>query len=66
MPDPEFGPTFFSIWLDEKTSQPALREALLGGSHCAKPATVAQAEVRPCGDATMPAPSTRRPAVDRS
>ena len=28
--DPEFGPAFFAIWLDPKTSEPALRRALLG------------------------------------
>lgn len=28
--DPEFGKWFFGIWLNEKTSEPALRSALLG------------------------------------
>lgn len=28
--DPEFGAAFFSIWLDIKTREPALRQALLG------------------------------------
>ena len=28
--DPEFGPAFFSIWLDTRTREPALRHALLG------------------------------------
>jgi hypothetical protein len=28
--DPEFGPAFFAIWLHPKTSEPALRRALLG------------------------------------
>jgi len=28
--DPEFGAAFFSIWLDTKTREPALRQALLG------------------------------------
>lgn len=28
--DPEFGKWFFDIWLSEKTSEPALRAALLG------------------------------------
>lgn len=28
--DPEFGKAFFSIWLHPKTSEPALRRALLG------------------------------------
>lgn len=28
--DPEFGPAFFGIWLHPKTSEPALRRALLG------------------------------------
>ena len=28
--DPEFGAAFFSIWLDIKTREPALRHALLG------------------------------------
>jgi hypothetical protein len=28
--DPEFGAAFFSIWLDTKTREPALRHALLG------------------------------------
>jgi hypothetical protein len=28
--DPEFGPAFFAIWLDPKTSEPSLRRALLG------------------------------------
>ena len=27
--DPEFSPAFFGIWLDEKTSEPALRNQLL-------------------------------------
>jgi hypothetical protein len=66
--DPEFGRAFFAIWLDEKTSQPTLRAALLGGSGsgCEKPTTVAQAEVKPCGGATMTTPSTQRPDADRS
>ncbi|HXG27899.1 MAG TPA: chalcone isomerase family protein [Nevskiales bacterium] len=63
--DPEFGRHFFAIWLDEKTSQPALRADLLGHG-CAKPTTVAQAEVQPCGGATMPTPSTHRPDSDPS
>tara|TARA_R110002110_G_scaffold206365_4_gene418590 strand:+ start:1950 stop:2471 length:522 start_codon:yes stop_codon:yes gene_type:complete len=29
--DPDFGPRFFDIWLGEKTSEPRLRRALLGG-----------------------------------
>ena len=29
--DPEFGKWFFGIWLDENTSEPKLREKLLGG-----------------------------------
>ncbi len=28
--DPQFGTAFFSIWLDTKTREPALRQALLG------------------------------------
>lgn len=28
--DPEFGKWFFGIWLNEKTSEPALRKALIG------------------------------------
>ncbi len=28
--DPEFGPAFFAIWLDPKTSEPQLRLSLLG------------------------------------
>ncbi len=60
--DPDFGPAFFAIWLGPKTSEPALRNALLG-SGCAKPETVARAEVKPCGGVTMPASSTRRPGV---
>ena len=28
--DPEFGPAFFAIWLDAKTSEPKLRKSLLG------------------------------------
>jgi hypothetical protein len=28
--DPEFGKAFFGIWLDEKTSEPKLRQRLLG------------------------------------
>ncbi len=28
--DPEFGPAFFAIWLDKKTSEPKLRLSLLG------------------------------------
>jgi hypothetical protein len=63
--DPEFGRHFFAIWLDEKTSQPMLRAHLLGHG-CAKPTTVAQAEVQPCGGATMPTPSTHRPDSDPS
>ena len=30
VPDPEFGPAFFAIWLHPKTSEPPLRRALLG------------------------------------
>jgi hypothetical protein len=30
--DPEFGKSFFNIWLDKKTSAPRLREKLLGQS----------------------------------
>jgi hypothetical protein len=30
VPDPEFARAFFGIWLDEKTSEPALRARLLG------------------------------------
>ena len=30
--DPEFGPSFFNIWLSEKTNSPKLREKLLGVS----------------------------------
>ncbi len=63
--DPEFGRHFFAIWLDEKTSQPMLRAHLLGHG-CAKPATVAQAGVEPCGGATMPESSTQRPDSDPS
>ncbi|MGH8453043.1 MAG: chalcone isomerase family protein [Nevskiales bacterium] len=62
--DPAFGPAFFAIWLDPKSSHPSLREELLG-SRCAKPATVARTEVKPCGGATMPRPSTRRPGADQ-
>lgn len=29
--DPDFGPAFFGIWLDPRTSQPAMRTALLRG-----------------------------------
>ena len=29
VPDPEFAQAFFAIWLDEKTSEPALRSKLL-------------------------------------
>ena len=65
MADPEFGRAFFSIWLDAKSSQPVLREELLG-SHCAKPETVAHAEVKPCGGATMPRPTTKRPGAEQS
>lgn len=60
--DPAFAPAFFAIWLGPKTSQPALRNELLG-SGCAKPATVARAEVKPCGGVTMPESSTRRPGM---
>jgi hypothetical protein len=60
--DPAFGPAFFAIWLGPKTSQPALRNELLG-SGCAKPATVARTEVKPCGGVTMPESSTRRPGM---
>lgn len=61
--DPEFGKAFFSIWLDPKTSQPKLREDLLG-SRCAAPAAIARVEeVVPCGGgATMRAP-TQRPGA---
>jgi hypothetical protein len=31
VPDPEFAKAFFGIWLSEKTSEPRLRERLLGG-----------------------------------
>jgi hypothetical protein len=62
--DPAFGSMFFAIWLDPKTSQPALREELLGNS-CAKPTTVARAEVKPCGGATMPGSTTQRPGVEQ-
>jgi len=31
VPDPEFARAFFGIWLSEKTSEPRLRERLLGG-----------------------------------
>jgi hypothetical protein len=31
VPDPEFAQAFFGIWLSEKTSEPKLRERLLGG-----------------------------------
>jgi len=30
VPDPEFARAFFGIWLDEKTSEPALRARMLG------------------------------------
>jgi len=30
VPDPEFARAFFSIWLDEKTSEPGLRRRMLG------------------------------------
>lgn len=30
VPDPEFGPAFFAIWLDEKCRYPAVRDGLLG------------------------------------
>lgn len=32
IPDPEFAKAFFDIWLSEKTSEPKLREKLLGVS----------------------------------
>lgn len=62
--DPEFGRAFFSIWLDPKTSQPKLREDLLGNG-CAAPTTVAHAdEAGTCGGgATMRAPTTQRPGA---
>jgi hypothetical protein len=31
VPDPEFAKAFFGIWLSDKTSEPKLRERLLGG-----------------------------------
>jgi Chalcone isomerase-like len=33
IPDPEFAKAFFDIWLSEKTSEPKLREKLLGVSN---------------------------------
>ncbi|MCM2328786.1 MAG: chalcone isomerase family protein [Lysobacter sp.] len=30
VPDPEFARAFFAIWLDEKTSEPGLRQRMLG------------------------------------
>jgi len=30
VPDPEFARAFFGIWLDERTSEPALRARMLG------------------------------------
>lgn len=60
--DPTFGPAFFAIWLDQKSSEQDLRNALLGNG-CRKPQTVASAEVKPCGGATMPESSTRRPGI---
>lgn len=33
--DPAFGPAFFAIWLDERTSAPALRALLIGKSDSA-------------------------------
>lgn len=60
MEDPEFGRAFFSIWLDERTSQPKLRKALLGDG-CRVPTTMASADgARSCGGATMRAPDTQR------
>lgn len=35
--DPAFGPAFFSIWLDERTSAPALRAQLIGKIESAAP-----------------------------
>lgn len=64
MSDPAFGPAFFAIWLDPKSSESTLREELLG-SRCAKPSTIARAEVKSCGGATMPTPSTQRPGAAR-
>lgn len=32
VPDPQFARQFFAIWLGERTSQPALRQALLAGT----------------------------------
>lgn len=57
--DPEFGRAFFSIWLDERTSQPKLRLALLGNG-CRVPLWMASAGVRACGGATMRAPDAQR------
>lgn len=62
--DPAFGPAFFAIWLDPKSSQSSLRDALLG-NHCAQPETVARAEVKSCGGATMPVSPTQPPGAVR-
>ena len=65
MLSPEFGRAFFSIWLDEKTSQPSLRHALLGGD-CVRPTVVAESEEVSCGGGTMRPPTPRRHGPDRS
>lgn len=66
MDDPRFGSAFFAIWLDERTSQPDLRKALLGSGACVEPTVVAASEEDPCGSDTMRAPSSRRPGAGRS
>lgn len=62
--DPAFGPVFFAIWLDPKTSESKLREELLG-LRCAKPGTMTRGEVGSCGGATMPGPASPRPGAAR-
>lgn len=57
--DPDFGTAFFAIWLDPKTSEPILRENLLG-LRCDYPEAHAQQGVGVCGGATMSSPSARR------
>jgi hypothetical protein len=53
IPDPAFGPEFFAIWLDKKTSEPDLRVALLGMT-CNTPIQTARNEADSCADATIP------------
>ncbi len=57
--DPAFGPAFFGIWLDPKSSQPKLREDLIA-SRCTKPTALVRPEVAACAGATLSAPSTPR------